>query len=71
MSDCGRATGMLPEFVDGELEAERYQWLAAHLQRCGACRAALAEVGAIDAGLRHRVGTSMQRAVARMREDLS
>jgi predicted anti-sigma-YlaC factor YlaD len=47
-SECARAVGMLPQFVDGDLAAEQAAWLGAHLEACAECRAALAGFTKID-----------------------
>ncbi len=49
--ECGRAHGLLPGFVDGDLSAEQAGWLGGHLELCPDCRAELVRFTAIDSGL--------------------
>jgi len=51
LPECPRAQVLFARFVDGDQAEEPSAWLAAHLEACPACRAALASFTAVDAEL--------------------
>lgn len=51
MLDCERTRDLLGAFHDGELTSDRHEEVASHLEDCGDCAAARAELGAVDVAL--------------------
>lgn len=51
MSECRDITNDLSAFIDGELPADRLKAIAAHVERCSACAAHVAELRRVSAGI--------------------
>jgi hypothetical protein len=49
--ECGRAQGLMAQFVDGELGAEESEWLHEHLNGCAGCQRALGAFAEVDSEL--------------------